>query len=191
MKLPKVGVPVVVRKASDLSYDTGWKKVVNDRAKFIVIHSTSNDGDTANGNGNYFSETGSNDRYAGAHCFVDDYEIVKSVPLNRAAWSVGGNVWAGSSKAGGARFYEVCTNYNSISIEMCDTMKDGVVDLSSKTFENTARLVAYYSVKYNIPDDHIIRHWDVTGKPCPSYMIGIDNVLWKKFKERVAEIKNE
>lgn len=191
MKLPKVGYSLETRVASTYSYDTQVKRAVGKGEWYIVIHATGNDFDTAKGNANYFSEEGSNKRYAGANVFVDQYGGWKSVPLNRAPFAVGGNIWAGSKEAGGARYNGKCTNYNSINIEMCDDMKDGIADLSSKTFENTARLVAYYSVKYNIPDDHIIRHWDVTGKPCPSYMIGIDNALWKKFKERVAEIKNE
>lgn len=190
MRLPKLNMTTSTRKASKYSYDTEYIKPEGGN-QYIVIHSTANDGDTAKGNTNYFSEDGSNTRYAGAHGFVDDYEYIKSVPLSRAAWAVGGKIYAGSEAAGGASFHNRCTNYNSISIEMCDTMKDGVVDLSAKTFENCARVVAYYSMKYGIPDDHIIRHWDVTGKPCPSYMIGKDNVLWKKFKERVAEIKAE
>lgn len=71
-----------------------------------------------NRNCNYFrcSNTG----YAGAHFFVDRTgEICESVKLKYPAWSVGGG-WMGSGKAGEGKLWEKCTNYNSISIELCD-----------------------------------------------------------------------
>ena len=52
--------------------------------KYIVIHYTSNNGDTAENNGKYFQ--GAN-RKASAHYFVDSDSIVHSVPDNRIAWS--------------------------------------------------------------------------------------------------------
>lgn len=181
MVLPKVNVPVKTQYASKYSYDVEYRKKSNENI-YIIVHGTANDGDTAAGNANYFADV--NRRYAGAQVFVDDNYCYKSVPISRAAWAVGGKMYTGTGQGAG-RLYQKCTNYNSINIEMCDTIKDGVVDISEKTLENTASVVAYYAVKYHIPMDHIARHWDVNGKPCPSYMIGNGNALWNHFLERV------
>ena len=45
--------------------------------KYIVIHFTANDGDTAEKNGKYFQWV---NRKASAHYFVDDSMVVQSVP---------------------------------------------------------------------------------------------------------------
>lgn len=50
--------------------------------KYIVIHYTANDGDTDEGNGNYFAN---NVVGASAHYFVDDDSITQPVPDNRIA----------------------------------------------------------------------------------------------------------
>ena len=85
--------------------------------KYIVIHFTGNKGDTALNNCKYFQSA---NRHASAHCFVDGSGTVyKSVSLKRVAWSVGGFY---SRKNGAGSFYKKCTNANSLSIEMCNSV---------------------------------------------------------------------
>ena len=85
--------------------------------EYIVIHYTGNKRDTAFNNAKYFQGAGRN---ASAHYFVDGGAyIYKSVAVNRIAWSVGGK-YDLSSKAGD--YYGVCTNTNSLSIEMCNSV---------------------------------------------------------------------
>ena len=187
MKLPKLHMTIKTRAASPKCYDASYKRPYTD-IKYLFVHGTGNDGDTDEGNAAYFSPEGSNTREAGAHLFIDDDSATKSVPLNRVAFSVGGSVYDGAKSAGGASFHGIATNANSISIELCDTMKDGIFDISQKTFDNAVEVVAFYCLKYNIPRNHILRHWDATGKPCPSCMIGRDNALWKHFLEEVYEL---
>lgn len=172
--------------AKKISYDAEAGALALTRFKWIVIHYTANDGDSDEGNGNYFSETGSNKAYAGAHVFVDDDSATKSVPLKYAAYAVGGSLYLNYRETGGGQFYGKCTNYNSISIEMCDTMKDGVRNLSEETYRNTVDIVKYYMRKYDIDADHVIRHWDVTGKTCPEYFVGRDNAYWNQFKRDIV-----
>lgn len=190
MKLPKLHMKVKTRTASERCYDTSYKRNYAE-INSLIIHGTANDGDSDEGNAAYFSPEGSNRREAGAHGFIDDDSFTKSVPLNRAAFSVGGGVYAGSREAGGASAYGRVTNATSISIELCDTMKDGIFDISEKTFENAVEVTAYYALKYRIPRKNIIRHWDVNGKPCPSCMIGRDNALWTRFLAEVYELMDK
>ena len=55
--------------------------------KYIVIHYTGNDGDTAQANAKYYASTVVK---SSAHYFVDANSIYQSVPDLRVAWAVGG-----------------------------------------------------------------------------------------------------
>lgn len=151
--------------------------------KYLVIHYTGNDGDSAKGNANYFK---THIVEASAHYFVDDNGIIQSVPDDFAAYSVGGKKYPSCAKTGGGRFYGKCTNANSISVELCDTRKNGKYDFTEKTLENAAELSRLLLKKYKIPVDNIIRHFDVTGKNCPALFVS-DEKAWKAFKERIVD----
>lgn len=149
------------------------------KIKYIVIHYTGNDGDHDESNGNYFKN---NIVKASAHYFVDNDSVTQSVPDNYIAWSVGGSKYSNCSSTGGGKFHGKCTNTNSISIELCDTVRNGVVYPSKKTIANALELTKKLMTKYNIPKENVIRHFDVTGKSCPAYWCGTTskNSKWKK-----------
>ena len=141
--------------------------------KYIVIHYTANDGDSAVGNGNYFKN---NLVKASAHYFVDDTKIVQSVPDNYVAWSVGGNKYTDCASTGGGKLYGIAKNQNTISIELCDTVKDGTIYPTQATINNALALTKSLMEKYVVSVDHVIRHFDVTGKHCPAYWM--DDKKW-------------
>ena len=134
--------------------------------RYIVIHYTGNDGDTDEGNGKYFAN---NVVKASAHYFVDSDSITQSVPDDYNAWAVGGNKYSSCARTGGGKYYGKCTNSNSLSIEICDDSKNGVVYPSEKTVQNALDLTKHLMKKYNVPASNVIRHFDVTGKTCPAY----------------------
>jgi N-acetylmuramoyl-L-alanine amidase CwlA len=79
--------------------------------------------------------------------------------------------------SGGHTFYKKCTNYNSIGIEcgVCYTenVKSANADsdkwyFTEETQESLVWLVSKLMDEYNISFDHVIRHYDVTGKICPN-----------------------
>lgn len=150
--------------------------------KYIVIHYTANDGDSASANANYFKN---NVVKASAHYFVDDDSVTLSVPELCIAWSVGGTKWKDCATTGGGKMYGKITNANSISVEMCDTNKDGKIMATEKTMSNTAMLVKDLMKKYNIDIDHVYRHFDVNGKHCPAYFM--NQSAWDGFKARLKE----
>ena len=86
--------------------------------------------------------------------------------------------------------YGVITNANSISVELCDGVKDGVYNASEKTLERAAELCRNIMDRYKIPVKNVYRHFDVTGKHCPAYMM--EEAEWRKFKARLeaAEMDN-
>lgn len=144
---------------------------------YIVWHYTANDGDTDEANAKYFA-TGS--RGASAHFFVDDDSITMTVPVNKVAWAVGGK----RLNTAGGKLYAKVTNSNSISIELCDTQKNGKYDVSDKTLENAILKTRELMKTYGIPLDHVIRHYDVTGKLCPRW--AVDENKWAEIKKMIA-----
>lgn len=150
--------------------------------KYIVIHYTANDGDTDENNGKYFA---GNVVKASAHYFVDDNSVTRSVPDLYAAYAVGGNKWTDCAKTGGGKLYGKVTNKNSLSIELCDTRKDGKLMATEATMANAAALCKELMQKYNVDIDHVVRHFDVNGKHCPVYFM--DSAAWSGFKARLRK----
>lgn len=154
--------------------------------KYIVIHYTANDGDSDESNARYFAN---NSVKSSAHYFVDDDSITQSVPDHYVAWAVGGTKYSNTNITGGGKYYTICTNSNSISIELCDTKRDGKYYPSAATIQNALAFTRKLMKKYNIPQSHVIRHFDVTGKICPAYWCGTKakNNLWKtEFYNRLS-----
>ena len=145
--------------------------------RYLVYHYTGNDGDKAANNAAYFQR---NIVKASAHY------LYLSVPDLKIAWSVGGSKYANADKTGGGTMYGVITNTNSISIEMCDTIRNGVYQASEATLANAAALGRELMEKYHIPIENVYRHFDVTGKHCPSYLVNAQK--WAEFKKRL-EVK--
>lgn len=146
--------------------------------KYIVIHYTGNNGDTAENNGKYFQGA---HRKASAHYFVDSDSIVHSVPDNRIAWSVGGNKYHNA----GGRLYGIAKNANTLNIELCDDTKDNTIYPSNATIENALNLVRELMKKYGVSESNVIRHYDVNGKLCPSYWV--DNSRWEnEFHSKIS-----
>jgi hypothetical protein len=151
--------------------------------KWIVVHYTANDGDHDENNAKYFRNDlkAMGKSPASAHYFVDDDSITQSVPDNYVAYTVGGEKYPSCKDTGGGKYYGICKNANSINIEMCDTVRDGVYQATLKTMQNTVDLILMLMDKYDIDEDHVIRHFDVTGKMCPAYLV--NEQAWHDFKE--------
>lgn len=152
--------------------------------KYLVLHYTGNDGDSDEANGEFFAK---NIVKASAHYFVDDDSVTQSVPDLDIAWAVGGSKWADCGETGGGKLYGIVTNSNSISVELCDVKRDGVYRASEATLANAIELCRDLMVKYDIPIENVFRHFDVTGKHCPAYMM--DEAEWMKFKARLKEAR--
>ena len=144
------------------------------KIEWIVMHYTANDGDSDESNARYFQQP--LNPVASAHYFVDDDSITRSVPDDFVAYHCGAQSYRHPS----------CRNANSIGVEMCDAKRDGKVMATDQTIANAAELVYQLCKQYNIPYDHIIRHYDVTGKLCPAYWVQGDGLA--KFRKQVEEV---
>ena len=143
--------------------------------RYIVVHYTAGDGDTAAGNGRYFSRV---PQQASAHWFVDDEEAVASVPEKYVAWHCGADIYV----------HPECRNANSIGVELC-SRKDAQGDyyFTDSTVRNALELVKELMDKYNVPVERVVRHYDVTGKICPAPFVGKGAEDWRAFKQMLAE----
>ena len=156
------------------------------RIKFLVIHYVGATGN-AKANCEYYAS-----KYIGAsaHYFVNfDGTIWQSVEDKNIAWHCGGKKYANT--IGGA-YYGICTNANSIGVEMCVRKKsDGTWYFEDTTVESAIALIKTLMTKYNIPAENVIRHFDVTGKNCPApYVSNNTNHTWNDFKKAlIAEKK--
>lgn len=172
---------IIYNKLSNTGNYGAWRST--DRIKWIVMHYTANDGDTAKANANYFVN---NVVKASAHYFVDDNSVYRSVPDDYVAWSVGGSKYSDCATTGGGKYHGTITNTNSISVEMCDTVRDGRIDVTNATLNTAADLVRMLMNKYNIDINHVVCHFDVTGKACPNFNGGAwiygERKDFKKFK---------
>lgn len=157
---------------------TNFNVMTNKINKYIVIHYVGAVS-TAWANSLYFKNTY---RGASANWFVDDNEAVQVVKDSDRAWHCGDGLKNGN----GGKWYNKCTNSNSIGIEMCCYMNNGKLDISEKTIANTIELVKELMVKYNIPVENVIRHYDVTNKICPAPFVENES-RWNDFISRLGQ----
>lgn len=150
--------------------------------RYLVFHYTGNDGDRAANNAYYYRD---NVVKASAHYFVDDKTIIQSVEDLGIAWAVGGKKWADCPETGGGTLFLTANNYNTLSIELCDTRRNGQLMATEETLELAAKLGRALMEKYDIPPERVIRHFDVSGKHCPAYFM--DDKKWAAFKGRLRE----
>ena len=114
-------------------------------------------------------------RSASADFVVDDDTIVQVNPdlRNYYCWAVGDakNKWTG-----GGGLYGQATNRNTVSIEICSTLRPGTSasvpnhdgwSLTPQAVEQARRLVRHLMQQYGVPRERVVRHYDITGKLCP------------------------
>ncbi len=140
--------------------------------KYIVIHYTGNPGSTGQGNRNYFeSLKDSGETQASSHFVVGlDGEIIQCIPLDEMCYA--------SNKR----------NDDSIAIECCHPDKTG--DFTDDTYNSCVYLAAALADYYDIDRDHIIRHYDVSGKACPKYFVDHED-RWEVFLDFVDKFRKE
>ena len=143
---------------------------------WICLHFTSNNGDTAQNNADFFArESGLR---ASAHYFVDPNGGVQSVKDSDTAWHCG--------RERGGSYYNDCRNANSIGIEMCSVIRNGVYVIPEETMKRAAKLTRELMAKHHVPVSRVCRHYDVTHKQCPEPWVRNPR-LWEKFKTMLTE----
>lgn len=132
----------------------------------IVIHYTANPGTTAKENRDYFEGLKESHLTQASSNFVVglEGEIIQCVPT----WEV---AYASNSR-----------NMDTVSIECCHPDETG--KFSEATYRSMVQLTAWLCEKFELTEENVIRHYDVTGKNCPKYFVENEDA-WKQFKEAV------
>lgn len=134
----------------------------------IVIHYTANPGATARGNRDYFEGLKDSHVTKASSNFVVglEGEIIQCVPT----WEV---AYASNDR-----------NMDTVSIECCHPDESG--KFNEKTYRSMVQLTAWLCMKFDLDENAVIRHYDVTGKNCPKYFVENEEA-WKTFKEDVGK----
>lgn len=132
------------------------------QVKGVVIHYVANPGTSAMDNRNYFQGLkDSGATYASANFIVGlEGEIVQCIPQDEMAY---------------------CSNErneDTISIECCHPDETG--EFNDNTYQSLVQLTAWLCGRYNLKQDQVIRHFDVTGKICPKYFVENEGA-WRQF----------
>ncbi len=133
----------------------------------IVIHYTANPGTSAQANRDYFEGLKDSGETSASSNFVIglEGEIIQCVPT----WEV---AYASNSR-----------NNDTISIECCHPDASG--KFTEETYRSVVQLTAWLCKKYNLTQEDVIRHYDVTGKICPKYFVDHEDA-WLDFRADVA-----
>ena len=73
-------------------------------------------------------------------------------------------------------------NHDTVSIECCHPDESG--KFTEETYASVVRLTAWLCTKFGLTEQDVIRHYDVTGKNCPKYLVEHEKV-WEAFREDV------
>lgn len=160
--------------------------------KKLILHWTANAGASANNHYIYFGKSmveqnaklpSNQRRYASAHIFVDRKEAICIIPLNEVAYQANDiQKYVGGQPYRGVSALKPNANMCAIGVEMC-VEKNGTIH--AETIERTVKVFAELCKKYNLdPLKDIVRHYDVTGKSCPTPFV-TDSSKFTKFKKDV------
>ena len=138
----------------------------------IVVHYTANPRVDAVANRNYFNNLPkANERkqkktYASRHFVIGlDGTIVQCIPLEEMAYASNDR------------------NSDTVSIECCHKKENG--KFTAQTQAALIQLCTYLCIKFDLTEENLIRHYDVTGKICPKYFVEHPDA-WETFKKDVG-----
>lgn len=138
----------------------------------IVVHYTANPGVDAVANRNYFNnlpkanEKKQKKTYASSHFVIGlDGTVVQCIPLEEMAYASNDR------------------NSDTVSIECCHKKENG--KFTAQTQASLIQLCTYLCIKFDLTEEDLIRHYDVTGKICPKYFVEHPEA-WETFKKDVG-----
>ena len=134
----------------------------------IVVHYTANPGASAQANRDYFENLKDTKKTKTSSNFIVglDGEIIQCVPT----WEV---AYASNER-----------NKDTVSIECCHPDESG--KFTKDTYRSMVQLCAWLCLKFDLDEEDVIRHYDVTGKNCPKYFVE-DEEAWESFKADIAK----
>ena len=134
--------------------------------QLLDVNPYSRPGSTAQDNRDYFNGLQYSGQTEASSNFIVglDGEIIQCVPT----WEI---AYASNER-----------NADTVSIEVCHPDETG--KFTDATYRSLVQLTAWLCVKFDLKEDQIIRHYDVTGKNCPKYFVENEDA-WEMFKDNV------
>ena len=139
-----------------------------EQVNYIAIHYTANPGSTAMSNRNYFENLATTqENKVSSHFVVGlDGEVVQCIPTSEMSYATNSR------------------NVDTISIECCHPDETG--QFNDATYSSAVKLTAWLCTRFGLDTEHVIRHYDVTGKDCPKYYVENPDA-WLQMKADIAE----
>ena len=168
-------------------------KLANRTIKYIAIHYTAG-GSSTPGRAINMKNSWESTKRASADFGVDDRDMVQfnPDPRNYYCWAVGDKKAAKVNVPDGK-------NSNTISIEICSTLKKGTSlqkpnhegwSYTNAAYENAIKLTKILMKKFNIPVERVVRHYDISGKLCPGIIGWNDGQLYDVNGNKINEKNN-
>ncbi|WP_290095396.1 N-acetylmuramoyl-L-alanine amidase [Bacteroides acidifaciens] len=154
------------------NYISNQNSYENNNPLWIVIHNTDNFSRTADAKAHARAQHDGNLSGMSAHYYVDDSGVYQALPHNRGAWHVGVNY--------GGKLFGTVNNRNSIGIEMCVNAGYNY----EKALRNSVTLTKQLMQELGIDTDHVVSHYDVCAKNCPSQIRAKGD--WARFKKLIG-----
>lgn len=169
----------------------------NRTIRYIAIHYTAG-ASSAPGRAIGMKNSWEKTKRASADFGVDDNSMVQFNPdlKNYRCWSVGDKK---NPYGGGGKLYGIATNSNTISIEICSNLKKGYNAskanhdgwyYTEESLNNAVKLTKILMKKFNIDIDHVVRHYDISGKICPGIIGYNDADLYDKDGNKTNKKNN-
>ena len=142
--------------------------------RYIVLHGIA-DGETAR---QHAAHAASAAMGRSLHYYVDQTEVQQSVHDRFIAWHCGTR---------GVYYHPYCRNENSIGVALCGQMQTERRRFAPSVIHNAQALVRALMARYDIPAEHVLRHYDVTHKTCPAPFVECA-ACWTAFQTELARI---
>ena len=163
-KAKETEIPEWVDKQIIHKHSTARTGILLDDIKNIVIHYVGNPNTSAKNNRDYFNKPSTG---VSSHFIVGlSGEVIQCVPIYER------------SAASNDR------NKDTLSIETCHPDESG--KFNQATYNSLVKLTAYLCYQFDLKQDVVIRHYDVTGKNCPKYYVENEDE-WENFKKDVGK----
>lgn len=148
------------------------KRVGVNNPEYIVLHQTK-EPVKAQDRVDFYKEF---DVGLSTHYVIDDEEIIQVVEDDAGSFHIVDGYITGE-------WFKEVTTENSIGITLC--LNDDY-DIDNGSFKLAVELVKYLTEKYSIDANNVLRHYDVSGKDCPSAWRDDSWETWWNFKEKIG-----
>lgn len=163
-KAQELSMPEWVKADIIYKHTTARTGILLEDIKNIVVHYVGNPNTSAKNNRDYFDKITTT---VSSHFIVGlDGEVIQCVPIFER------------SAASNNR------NKDTISIETCHPDESG--KFSKETYDSLVKLTAYLCYEFDLTENDVIRHYDITGKICPKYYVENEKE-WDNFKIEVGK----